>query len=284
MTKEHNETALDSETAAKESARERARRLGRHHVILTPGVVRGFISVIVFFIIWHLGANSEIPGVRLIPSPFEVINHFVVHYFGSAEYWENWFSSFVRVFNGFIIAQFVGIPLGIMFGLHRRFREIVYPIFEILRPVPPLAWVPLSILFWPTNESSIVFITFLGAFFVIVINVYEAIRHIPDQYLWLASSLGAKPRHTFFSIIVPAVIPSIAAGMTLGIALTWEVVIAAEMISSDTGLGRLTWEGYVSSTPAVVVIGMISIGLAGYVSTQIVAAAEKRMMPWTRDR
>ena len=77
----------------------------------------------------------------------------------------------------------------------------------------------------------------------------------------------------FFSIILPAVVPSIAAGMTLGIALTWEVVIAAEMISSNTGLGRLTWEGYVSGTPAVVVVGMISIGLAGYLSTQIVAAS-----------
>ena len=263
------------EIAVKESAAERARRLSRHHFIFTPGVIRGFVALIVFFIFWQLASVSEIPGVKLIPSPIEVISHFAANYLTSGEYWTNWLSSFVRVFNGFIIAQIIGIPLGMLFGMNQRFRDIVFPIFEILRPVPPLAWVPLSILFWPTNESSIVFITFLGAFFVIVINVYEAIRHIPDQYLWLASSLGAKRRHVFFSIIVPAVVPSIAAGMTLGIALTWEVVIAAEMISSDTGLGRLTWEGYVSSTPAVVVIGMISIGLAGYLSTQIVAAVEK---------
>ncbi|MGI9384063.1 MAG: ABC transporter permease [Methyloligellaceae bacterium] len=275
--------AID-ETAARESAAERARRLSRHHFILTPGVIRGFVALIGFFIVWQLASTSAIPGVKLIPSPVEVASHFAANYFSSGEYWTNWLSSFVRVFNGFIIAQIIGIPLGMLFGMNQRFRDIVFPIFEILRPVPPLAWVPLSILFWPTNEASIVFITFLGAFFVIVINVYEAIRHIPNQYLWLASSLGARSWHVFFWIIVPAVVPSIAAGMTLGIALTWEVVIAAEMISSDTGLGRLTWEGYVSSTPAVVVIGMISIGLAGYLSTQIVAAVEKRMMPWAKDR
>src|SRR5690606_7928313 len=113
--------------------------------------------------------------------------------------------------------------------------------------IPPLAWVPLSILFWPTNELSIVFITTIGAFFIIVINVYEGVRHIPAQYFWLASSLGAKRRHVFLRILLPAIVPSIATGMTLGIAVTWNVLIAAEMIASDVGLGRLTWEGYVSS-------------------------------------
>lgn len=279
------ETAKGTEQAeAAESPEERARRLSRHHALISSAALRGWISIICFFVVWHLGATSSIPGVSKIPTPYEVISYFTGHYLGSGEYWSDWIASFWRVFNGFIIAQFVGIPVGILFGMNERIRNIAFPVFEIMRPVPPLAWVPLSILFWPTNESSIVFITFLGAFFVIVINVYEAINHIPGQYLWLASSLGAKRRHVFFAIIVPAIVPSIAAGMTLGIALTWEVVIAAEMISSDQGLGRLTWEGYVSSTPAVVVIGMISIGLAGFLSTQIVSAVEKRMMPWAKDR
>ena len=84
--------------------------------------------------------------------------------------------------------------------------------------------------------------------------------------------------------MLPSVIPSIAVGMTLGIAITWAVVIAAEMIASDSGLGRLTWEGYVSSTPEVLVIGMISIGVAGYLSTKIVNTIERKMMPWRRVR
>lgn len=257
---------------------QRIAKLSRFHFI-NIGRLRGFISIVCLFVVWHLGATSDLTGIKEIPTPMEVAETFWDGYLFSLKYWSNWSASFERVFYGFIIAQIIGIPTGILFGLNDRLRHIVFPVFEIMRPVPPLAWVPLSILFWPTNESSIVFITFLGAFFVIVINIYEAIRHIPQQYLWLAKSLGAKQRHLFFRIVLPAVIPSVAAGMTLGIALTWEVVIAAEMIASDRGLGRLTWEGYISSTPTVTVIGMISIGMAGYLSTLIVSAAEKRMMP-----
>jgi NitT/TauT family transport system permease protein len=158
----------------------------------------------------------------------------------------------------------------------------VYPVVELLRPIPPLAWVPLSILFWPTAELSIIFITFIGPFFIIVINVYDGVRSIRKEHLWLARSLGAKPAYIFRRIILPSVIPSIAVGMTLGIAVTWNVVIAAEMIASDVGLGRLTWEGYVSHTSATVIIGMISIGLAGYLSTLAVNYAEKKLMPWRK--
>src|SRR6185369_3174866 len=142
--------------------------------------------------------------------------------------------------------------------------------------------VPISILFWPTNETSIVFITFIGAFFIIVINVHDGVRSIKKEHLWLAMSLGASPWRIFRRIIVPSVIPSIAVGMTLGIAVTWNVVIAAEMIASDVGLGRLTWEGYVSHTATTVLVGMISIGLAGYLSTVVVSYAERKLMPWQK--
>jgi NitT/TauT family transport system permease protein len=100
--------------------------------------------------------------------------------------------------------------------------------------------------------------------------------------LWLARSLGAKPSDIFRRIIIPSVIPSIAVGMTLGIAVSWNVVIAAEMIASDAGLGRLTWEGYVSHTGTTVIVGMISIGVAGYLSTLAVSYAERKMMPWQK--
>ena len=159
---------------------------------------------------------------------------------------------------------------------------MVFPVVELLRPIPPLAWVPLSILFWPTADLSIVFITFIGPFFIIVINVHDAVRSIRTEHLWLARSLGASPLYIFRRVILPAVIPAIAVGMTLGIAVAWNVVIAAEMIASDSGLGRLTWEGYVSQTGTTVLVGMISIGLAGYLSSLIVTHAEKRMMPWQR--
>ncbi len=245
---------------------------------------RGAIAVIGFFVLWHFSVTLGVSGIRELPTPLQTLETFVTDYLANHDYWQSWVVSFERVLAGFLIAQVLGIPLGLVFGTHRNFRELFFPVFELMRPIPPLAWVPVSILFWPTNESSIIFITFIGAFFVIVINVYDGVRSIRNEHLWLAQSLGAHQMEIFRRIMLPSVIPSIAVGMTLGIAITWNVVIAAEMIASDSGLGRMTWEGYVSSTPQVVLIGMISIGLAGYLSSIVVEWIERRMMPWREKR
>lgn len=243
---------------------------------------RGAVSVAGFFLLWELLVRIKAPGFEAIPTLSSALEVFWNKYLTSAKYWQAWVVSFERVAYGFVISQILGIPLGLLMGTRRRFHDLMFPVIEILRPIPPLAWVPISILFWPTNEMSIVFITFIGAFFIIVINVHDGVRSIKKEHLWLAMSLGATPMRIFRQIIFPSVIPSIAVGMTLGIAVTWNVVIAAEMIASDVGLGRLTWEGYVSNTATVVLIGMISIGLAGYLSTKLVDWVEKRMMPWRK--
>lgn len=245
---------------------------------------RGTVTVIGFFLLWEFLVRMEVAGFAQIPSPLEVVKTLLSTYILDPGYWASWVTSFQRVLIGFVAAQLLGIPLGLLLGTRKRFNYLFYPVIELLRPIPPLAWVPLSILFWPTAELSIVFITFIGAFFIIVINVHDSVRSIKKEHLWLAQSMGASGTLIFRKIIVPSVIPSIAVGMTLGIAVTWNVVIAAEMIASDSGLGRLTWEGYVSHTGPVVVIGMISIGIAGYLSTLVVDWLEKRMMPWQTTR
>lgn len=245
---------------------------------------RGGFAVGAFLIAWHFLVLLKAPGFKEISSPVEVLQTFINQYLGNPNYWNSWVASFKRVIYGFVLAQVLGIPLGLLLGTRDTFHKLVYPVIEILRPIPPLAWVPISILFWPTTELSIIFITFIGAFFIIVINVHDAVRNIKKEHYWLALSLGASSGQVFRRIMVPSVIPSIAVGMTLGIAVTWNVVIAAEMIASDSGLGRLTWEGYVSHTVPVVIIGMISIGLAGYLSTIVVDYAEKKMMPWRTTR
>lgn len=243
---------------------------------------RGGVTVAGFILLWELLVRFKVPGFETVPTLPDVVITFWTKYRTSAKYWQAWVVSFERVAYGFILSQVLGIPLGLLMGTRKKFHDAVFSVVEILRPIPPIAWVPISILFWPTNEMSIVFITFIGAFFIIVINVHDGVRSIKKEHLWLARSLGASQWRIFLRIIVPSVIPSIAVGMTLGIAVTWNVVIAAEMIASDTGLGRLTWEGYVSNTPTVVIMGMISIGLAGYLSTKLVDFAESKMMPWRK--
>lgn len=241
---------------------------------------RGAVSVGGFLLLWELLVRFGGGGFEGIPTLAQVLSTFWNKYLTSDRYWQSWLVSFERVGYGFSLAQLLGIPLGLLLGTRRVFHEVVYPLVELLRPIPPLAWVPLSILFWPTAELSIIFITFIGPFFIIVINVHDAVRSLRKEHLWLARSLGATRGYAFRRIILPALIPSIAVGMTLGIAVSWNVVIAAEMIASDVGLGRLTWEGYVSHTATTVIVGMISIGLAGYLSALVVSYAERRLMPW----
>lgn len=267
-----------------------ATRAGSHRVVGAIARIlarfqsnwRGLAAIAVFVGVWQF--VGSMPGLlnNKIPTPIAVVGEFYNTFLFDGRYWQNWASSFQRVVYGFGFAQLLGIPLGVALGLSRATEEIVYPVFEVLRPIPPLAWVPISILFWPTHEASIVFITFIGAFFVIVINVFDGIRNIPARYFWLATSLGANRWQIFVRIVLPAVIPSVAVGMTLGIAITWDVLIAAEMIAGDLGLGRLTWEGYVSNTPTIVVVGMVSIGIAGFVSSRVVDYIEGRLMPWAQ--
>lgn len=243
---------------------------------------RGLIAISLFLLLWQVGGETGIIGNGNLAPPLDSLIVFFRDFATDPAYWESWLISVRRVFLGFVIAQGLGIPLGILFGINARFRAAVFPIFEILRPIPPLAWVPLSILFWPTTESSIVFITTLGAFFIIAINVYDGIRDLPSRYIWQARSLGAGFWTILWRVFLPALLPAISVGMTLGITVTWNVLIAAEMIASDTGLGRLTWEGYVSGTPTVVIIGIFSIGLAGALSAWLIVTIEQRLMPWSR--
>jgi NitT/TauT family transport system permease protein len=206
-------------------------------------------------------------------------------------FWMSAYLSTLRVFEGFFAAMLVGIPLGLAMAVSRVFYGITFPVFEVLRPIPPLAWVPASIIFWPTQELSIAFVTFLGAFFIIVINVIGGARSIDVRYFQAARSMGSSTWDIFRRIILPGVMPSIAVGATVGVGITWAVVVAAEMISgggsagsmggaAGGGLGFFIWNSYVGGSYTQIVAGMISIGIAGYISSAVLRKVGVIMTPW----
>ena len=253
---------------------------------------RGLAAIILFVVFWEVCSQSkgwfgiEVPFIGKVPPPSEVLNIWseVIQHPG---YWHSWYLSFMRVFLGFFIAMIIGIPFGMALAVNRYFGDIFFPPFEILRPIPPLAWVPASIIFWPTTELSIAFVTFLGAFFTIVINVLGGARTIDVQYLRAAQSMGASQWDLFRRIILPGTLPSIFTGAAVGMGITWEVVVAAEMISgggqqSGGGLGFFIWSSYMGGSLAQVVVGMISIGIAGYVSSSMIRYIGFILMPWRR--
>lgn len=244
-------------------------------------VLRGVLSIVVFVILWQLVVVLKVPYLENLPYPREVAID-GANAAGTKTYWLGWSISLVRVFIGFIAAQIIGIPLGLAMGLSKTFKGFTFPVFEIVRPIPPIAWIPLAILFWPTRELSIYFLVFIGAFFIIVINVLQGVSNIPISLRWAASSFGARPKDIFWRIMVPGSLPSIVTGMTVGMGVTWNVLVAAEMIAGQGGLGRMTWEAYTNHNIPFIVVGMVSMGVAGYLCSTLIRWLGEKAMPWKR--
>ncbi|MBF0527824.1 MAG: ABC transporter permease [Deltaproteobacteria bacterium] len=242
---------------------------------------RGVIALISFVVLWEMCARLSVPIVGNIPSPSSVLVA-LGKQLASRSYWICWRDSFIRILTGFIVAQIVGIPLGLFLGVNRWARETIYPVLEIMRPIPPLAWVPAAVIFWPTTELSMMFVTFLGAFFTVVLNIVGGAGSIDARYIRAAHSLGSSRKDIFWHIMLPATLPSIVVGMTVGIGITWAVVVAAEMIASSPGLGYLPWKAYVAGEYPVIIIGMVSIGVAGYLSSAMIRFIGSRLTPWLR--
>jgi len=251
---------------------------------------RGIVAIAVFLIFWETGSRSvswfgfALPWISKIPPPVAVAQEMLT-LFQDPSFWQSAFLSTWRVFEGFIAAMLIGIPLGLAMAVSRTFYGITFPVFEVLRPIPPLAWVPASIIFWPTQELSIAFVTFLGAFFTIVINVVGGAQAIDVRYFQAARSMGSSTWDIFRRIILPATLPSMAVGATVGVGITWAVVVAAEMISgggsgAGGGLGFFIWNSYVGGSYTQIVAGMISIGVAGYLSSAALRKIGTWMTPW----
>ncbi len=286
------------------------------HRFSAKSATRGAASIVLFLLLWELGSRSRqwigadifsplremlgalgfkktyLPWVGAVPAPTEVLNAWL-GVVADAGYWQSWYKSMFRVLAGFGAAMLIGIPFGLLLAVNRTAFGIGFPVFEVLRPIPPLAWVPASIIFWPTQEMSIAFVTFLGAFYTIVINVVGGAKSIDQRYFQAAQSMGSSKWDIFRRIILPGTLPSIMVGSAVGMGITWEVVVAAEMISGGGsqaggtgggGLGFFIWNSYVGGSYQQIVVGMISIGLAGFVSSELLRALGQYVTPWLRLR
>jgi sulfonate transport system permease protein len=262
------------------------RSIFRHHI------VRAIISLAVFVVLWELGSRLKVRWIGDVPAPTVVLNAWIP-LLTDQGYWYSWYQSSRRVLSGFVAAMLVGIPFGLAMATSRVFRDITFPIFEILRPIPPLAWVPAAIIFWPTQELSVGFVIFLGAIFTIMLNVIGGARSIDVRFFQAARSMGSGSWDLFRRIVLPGVLPSIVVGCEVGIGITWNVVVAAEMISggggaiqssAGGGLGFFIWNSYIGGSYPLIVVGMISIGIAGYISSAIIRRLGLLVTPWMRLR
>jgi NitT/TauT family transport system permease protein len=244
----------------------------------------GALSLAAGILVWQLACTYKFNlFIRFdnVPSPLVVLAALVKH-LHEAKFYIHILVSMKRIIIGFAMATVIGICLGVVMGRSRLARNIVVPHIEILRPIPAVAWIPLAILMWPTEESSIIYITFLGALFPIILNTVHGVEQTPEVLIRAAQSLGAKRLQIFWNVVMPAALPSIATGLAIGMGVSWFSLLAGEIISGQYGIGYFTWNAYSLIEYPDIVVGMLVIGLLGTLSTIAVRKVTQPLLSWQR--
>ncbi len=252
--------------------------------MLNVHTLRGALGVLVILVVWQVAQPLGIPILKRIPPLSDVVARFFDDrgLFWRDKYWAGWVISLFRIFSGFLLALVIGVPQGLAWGISRTWKAVSFPIFEIFRPIPPLAFLPAAIYLMPTAELSIIFVIFLGAYFTIVINTINGVYNVDRSMQRAALSLGAKRGDVFWKVVFPGTLPSIITGATVGMGITWMVLVAAEMIAGRSGIGFLTWESYTAGDIPQVVVGMASMGVGGAICSAIIWRLGNNLTPWRR--
>ncbi|MBI5319671.1 MAG: ABC transporter permease [Bradyrhizobium sp.] len=242
----------------------------------------GCISIGALFLVWYLGTKYRFEfyiRFKNVPTPAEVF-HQLTQVGLSNKYLVNIAISVRRILTGFFIAIAIGVPLGLLIGKYERVRDLCMPCVEILRPIPAIAWVPMSIMLWPNNEAAIVFITFIGAFFPILLNTIHGVHSLDGVLVRAGRCLGANEAQLFWNVILPGSLPHIFTGLAVGMGVAWVSLIAAEMISGQFGVGYFTWEAYSLVDYPAIMLGMITIGVLGLACSGVIRLVGYFLMPW----
>ncbi len=241
-------------------------------------------AVLIGLGLWYWAARVHLDFyIRFdnVPSPVIVGEAFWRH-LHETKFYIHILVSMRRILFGYILAAVVGIFLGLIMGRSRFARDFLTPYIELLRPIPAVAWIPLAILMWPTEESSIIYITFLGALFPIVLNTIHGVEQTPEVLVRAAQSLGARRVQIFWHVVIPAALPSIAAGLAIGMGVSWFSLLAGEIISGQYGIGYFTWNAYSLIIYPDIVVGMLMIGLLGTFCTYGVRLLTYPLLAWQR--
>ncbi|HEY7772791.1 MAG TPA: ABC transporter permease [Marinagarivorans sp.] len=247
-------------------------------------VAIGATSIVGGVLLWYLATQFNFNffiNFENVPGPLEVGGAFATHLQDSEFYIHN-LVSLRRIAIAYSLAVIIGILVGLTVGRSKVMRAVVLPYIEIVRPIPAVAWIPLAILMWPTEESSIVYITFLGALFPIILNTVHGVEQTPDVLMRAARSLGASRLQVFWHVVLPAALPSIAAGLAIGMGVSWFSLLAGEIISGQYGIGYFTWNAYSLINYPDIIVGMLVIGGLGSLSTYLVRLVLSPALRWKK--
>ena len=246
----------------------------------------GVISIFLFLVVWQLLCTFHVVKENALVSPLEVIRSIFIKIGDTRPdgntLLENIWSSFKLAMIGFCLALVIGLPLGLLMGWYRPLDRFVRPIFEIIRPLPPIAWIPIVIVLLGIGIVAKSFIIFFTTFVPIVINSYTGIRETNPVYINFAKTYGYSNWRIFLTVGIPSAMPLAFAGMIISLGNGWGTLVAAEMLASSSGLGYMISMGRSYGRIDIIIAGMLVIGLIGLALTTALEAAEDYVLKWRR--
>ena len=289
--REHVEAALqDIRAPAEPSAAWRMLELSLYrlaHWLRSPAPYLGLIGYALLLGFWYLSVEvlklprfAEMPGLTQVVHEWLSRNPTYGVSIYTPVYYQHILVSLRRIGIAFALATTLGVPFGLLLGWSRAFKDYLFPLFEIIRPIPILAWVPLAIIMLPGSELPVIFLTFLASFYATALNTMLGVKSIDKTYVLAASCLGASQLQIFRHVIVPGALPYIFTGLQISVGVAWFSLVAAEMVSGQFGLGYLINTSYTTVQYPTIVIAMLTLGILGYATSALVRAAGDWAMHW----
>lgn len=244
------------------------------------------IGICGFLILWQSAVMAGLLPTRYVPMPTDVVKLFftklsdpnpdgavlTVHILGSMQV----------ALTGFFLAILIGVPLGLLMGWFRGFDKFMRPIFEILRPIPPVSWIPMTIIWMGVGLKAKAFIVFFSAFVPCVINAYTGIKQTNPVLINFSKTCGASNVTIFYKIGIPSAMTMTFAGIRVALGNAWATLVAAEMLAATVGLGYMIQQGRQFARPDIIILGIVVIGAIGVLFTSLLGKIEGRVLRWKK--
>jgi len=245
------------------------------------------ISITAFFGLWQWAATSHVFGhTSALATPYQVLESLrdlSSQKLSGLTLMEHVFISTQRVIIGFFLAVFLGVPLGLFMAFNQTFKAIVKPLFDMFKPMPPLAWISVAILWFGIGEAPKIFIIVIGSFVPVVLNSYSCMQLIEPELFDVVRMIGGKRWDEIRLVCIPGALPAITAGLQIAMSSAWTCVVAAELVNSRSGLGYIIIQGMKLSDPGMIIGGMLIITVVSLIFTQGMTFITNKLCPWQRE-
>ena len=240
------------------------------------------ISVLTVVAVWYVCIDVlHLKSQRVFPGPFRIVNTFFYKIANTnpdgATLFAHLFASIQVTLLGYLMGASVGIPLGIAMAWNTRVDRFAKPLFDLLRPIPGIAWIPPFILLFGISILSKALVIFLGAFIACVVNAYTGIKQTKEVHMWVGNVFGATRSQALRKIAIPTAIPMIFTGLRVALGNSWASLVAAELLASDVGLGYMIQQSRALSRTDIIIVGMLAVGVVGALLDKLLHSLELRV-------